>query len=263
MSDDAVILTQDGPVATLLLNRPEKLNALDESEQRGLAEAIATVAHQPSIRVAVITGAGRGFCTGGDIQTMADLKTHHHSAKFRAHLEAGNNVVHAIRRLPIPVLASVNGPAAGAGLSLALACDLRIASDQATFRQAFLQIGLHPDWGGAFFLPRHVGIGRAMEMFFLGEPVNAAEAHRIGLVNFVTPHDQLALETRKLTERLASVPSLPVSLLKVALYERLETQLDSMMEHEVQAQMNCFKSEDFAEGLQAFLEKRKPHFKGR
>src|SRR5579863_80363 len=262
MSDEAVILKQDGPVATLLLNRPDKLNALDETEQRGLAEAIATVAHEPSIRVAVITGAGRGFCTGGDIQTMADLKAHHHSAKFRAHLEAGNNVVHAIRRLPMPVLASVNGPAAGAGLSLALACDLRIASDRATFMQAFLQIGLHPDWGGAFFLPRLIGTGRAVEMFFLGEPLGAEEAHRMGLVNFLVPHDQLAAETRKLAERLAAAPPLPLGLVKQALYEHLETRLDLMMGYEVSAQMRCFESEDFAEGLKAFLEKRKPTYKG-
>src|SRR5260370_31669380 len=116
MSDEAVILTQDGPVATLLLNRPEKLNALDESEQRGLAEAIATVAHEPSIRAAVITGAGRGFCTGGDIKTMVDLKAHHHSAKFRALLEAGKNVVDRSRRLPLPFAPPVMCPAAGAGL---------------------------------------------------------------------------------------------------------------------------------------------------
>src|SRR6266404_1651689 len=182
MPHEAVLLTQDGPIATVLLNRPEKLNALDDSELRGLAEAVAAIAHEPSIRATVITGAGRGFCAGGDIETMRDLKTNHHSATFRAYLEAGNNLVHAIRRLPIPVVASVNGPAAGAGLSLALACDLRIASDRATFVQAFLQIGLHPDWGGGFFLPRQVGMGRALEMFFLGEPVNAAEAQRIGLV---------------------------------------------------------------------------------
>ncbi len=261
MSNDAVLLHRDSPISTIALNRPEKLNALDEDEQFGLADALAAVAHDASIRVVVITGNGRAFCAGGDIQTMLDLKTQHRSATFRARLEAGNEIVRTIRRLPKAVVASVNGPAAGAGVSLAMACDLRIASDRATFTQAFVRIGLHPDWGGTFLLPRLVGIGRAMEMFLLGEPINAAEAQRIGLVNFLAPHDQLAAETRKLAERLAAAPSLPLSLLKEALYERLETQLDSMMQHEVQAQMKCFESEDFTDSLQAFLEKRPPKFK--
>ncbi len=249
-------------MATLLLNRPEKLNALDEGMRNGLAVALSAIDRKPSIRVAVITGEGRGFCAGGDIQKMIDLKNNYQSAVFRNYLEAGHELVRKIRRLPKPVLASVNGPAAGAGMNLALACDLRIASDQATFTQAFVRIGLHPDWGGTFLLPRVIGFGRAVEMFFLGEAVSAAEAHGVGLVNFLVPHDQLAVETRKLAERLAAAPPLPLALLKQGLYERLETPLDLMMEYEVAAQMKCFDSQDFTEGLRAYLEKRKPNFKG-
>src|SRR5438046_1240344 len=171
-------------------------------------------------------------------------------------------LVRKIRRLPKLVVACVNGPAAGAGVNLALACDLRIASESATFTQAFLRIGLHPDWGGTFLLPRLIGIGRAIEMFALGEPLSAAEAHRLGLVNFLAPHHQPADRPRKLAERLGAAPALPVALLTKALYERLETKLDLMMQHEVDAQMKCFDSEDFSEGLRAFLEKRRANFKG-
>jgi 2-(1,2-epoxy-1,2-dihydrophenyl)acetyl-CoA isomerase len=262
MADEPVILTRDGSVANILLNRPDKLNDLDEAMREGLAAALSRVAHEPSIRVAVITGVGRGFCAGGDIEKMMELKTSHQSASFRGYLEAGHDLVRRVRGLPKPVVASVNGPAAGAGMNLALACDLRIASDRATFTQAFVRIGLHPDWGGTFFLPRLIGLGRAAEMFFLGESVGAAEAHRLGLVNFLVPHDQLPDETRKLATRLAAAPPLPLGLLKQALYERQETQLDLMMEYEVAAQMKCFNSEDFTEGLRAFLEKREPDFKG-
>jgi 2-(1,2-epoxy-1,2-dihydrophenyl)acetyl-CoA isomerase len=262
MADEAVVLTQEGSVATLELNRPEKLNALDESVTAGLASALSAVAREPSVRAVVITGAGRGFCAGGDIHKMTELKTAHLSETFRNFLETGHDLVRQIRQLPKPVLASVNGPAAGGGMNLALACDLRIASDRATFMQAFVRIGLHPDWGGTFFLPRLIGVGRAVEMFFLGEAMGAEEAHRMGVVNFLVPHDQLAAETRKLAERLAEAPPLPVGLVKQALYEHLETRLDLMMGYEVSAQMRCFESEDFAEGLKAFLEKRKPDFKG-
>jgi len=262
MANESVVFSQDGPVATLLLNRPEKLNALDEGMREGLSAALSTLAHDPVLRVGIITGAGRAFCAGGDIDRMRELKETHQSATFRRYIEAGHELVRKIRRLPKLVVACVNGPAAGAGVNLALACDLRIASESATFTQAFLRIGLHPDWGGTFLLPRLIGIGRAIEMFILGEPLNAAEAHRLGLVNFLAPPDQLAGETRKLSERLAAAPALPVALLKQALYERLETKLDLMMQHEVDAQMKCFDSEDFSEGLCAFLEKRRPNFKG-
>src|SRR5919198_1358262 len=211
MTNESVVFSREGPVATLLLNRPEKLNALDEGLREGLSAALSTLAHDPNIRVGIITGAGRGFCAGGDIDRMRELKDSHQSATFRRNLEAGQELVRKIRRLPKLVVACVNGPAAGAGMNLALACDLRIASESATFTQAFLRIGLHPDFGGTFLLPRLIGIGRAIEMFALAEPVNAVDAYRLGLVNFLVPHDQLAAETRKLSERLAAAPAAPVA----------------------------------------------------
>jgi 2-(1,2-epoxy-1,2-dihydrophenyl)acetyl-CoA isomerase len=263
MLDDTLVVQHEGPVVTLTLNRPEKLNALTEEMPEKLRSALAAVGYDPKARVAVITGAGRAFCSGGDIDTLIDLKENHHSANFRRFLEGGHELVRQIRRLPKIVLACVNGPAVGAGMNLALACDLRIASEYASFTQAFVRLGLHPDWGGTFLLPRLIGMSRAMEMFTLAEPLGAAEAQRSGVVNFLVPPDRLAEETRILALRLAEVPPIPVALLKQALYERLDTELDVMMEHEVSAQMKCFDSEDFREGLHAFREKRKPTFKGK
>ena len=262
MADDAVLYRLEGATATIVLNRPDKLNAIDDRLREGLASALDRVERDPEIRVAVITGAGRGFCAGGDIHRMIELKEGHQSATFREYLEAGHTLVRKIREVPKPIVASINGPAAGAGMNLALACDLRIASEQATFTQAFVRIGLHPDWGGTFFLPRLVGLGRAIEMFWLGQPVTAEEAKRLGLVNFLVQHESLAEETRRLGERLAAAPPLPVALLKQALHEHVQTELDLAMEHEIASQMKCFESEDFTEGLHAFLEKRAAQFQG-
>lgn len=262
MSEEAVRFERDGAVATIILNRPEKLNAIDETLRAGLIAAIETVERDHRLRVAVITGAGRGFCSGGDIEIMDALKSGHHSVTFRSYLEAGHDVVRAMRRLMKPVLASVNGPAAGAGMNLALACDLRIASDRATFTQAFLRLGLHPDWGGTYLLPRLVGTSRALEMFWLNDPISAERAERMGLVNFVVPHESLEAETRRLAERLAEAPPLPVALLEQAFYERLETDLDRVMQSELDAQMKCFNSQDFDEGRRAFAEKRAAKFTG-
>lgn len=262
MADEPVLLAQAGGVATLTLNRPERLNALDDRLVTGLAAALTAAARDSSVRAVVITGAGRGFCAGGDIHEMARLRQEHQSEAFGRFLETGHGVVRQIRQMPKPVIASVNGPAAGGGMNLALACDLRIASNQAAFLQAFVRIGLHPDWGGTFLLPRLIGTGRAVEMMFLGETVGAEEAHRLGLVNYLVPPERLAEETQKLAARLSAAPPLPLALMKQALYQRLETQLDLMLEFEIGAQMQCFETQDFAEGLKAFLEKRAPVFRG-
>jgi 2-(1,2-epoxy-1,2-dihydrophenyl)acetyl-CoA isomerase len=262
MSEDAVLLRRQDGVATITLNRPDKLNAIDDEVRQGLAAALQAVEYDREIRVAVITGSGRGFCAGGDIQKMIELKQGYHSATFRGYLESGHAVVRRIREIPKPIIASVNGPAAGAGMNLALACDLRIASERATFSQAFSRIGLHPDWSGTFSLPRLVGLGKALEIFWLGEPIAAPEAQRLGLVNFVTPHESLETETASLAGRLSAAPPLPMALLKQSLYERIQTELDRVMEQELEAQMKCFASEDFSEGLRAFVEKRAPKFRG-
>lgn len=260
MSDLVLYRAAQG-VAVITLNRPDKLNAFGDDMREQLIAALDRVARDADARVLVITGAGRAFCAGGDVHHMLGLKRR--EAGFRELkplLEYGRAIVTRLDALAIPTLAAVNGPAAGAGINLALACDLRVASDEATFGETFVRIALHPDWGGTFFLPRLVGLARALELCWLGEPVDAAEAHRIGLVNHVWPQAAFAARWAELAGRLASAPQTSVRLVKQTLRAALDRTLNQCLDAEVMAQAACWSSGDAAEGLAAFAEKRKPAF---
>jgi enoyl-CoA hydratase/carnithine racemase len=180
---DQIDITEDSGITTITLNRPEKLNSLAGHMRRDLAEALEAAGAERSVRVVVITGAGRAFCAGGDVAAMSDLIERQDTEEFSRLLGAARRVVTSIRQMTKPVIACVNGAAFGAGCNLALACDLRIASTTATFSQSFAKVGLHPDWGGTYFLPRLVTPNKACEMFFLGEIMGAAEALHLGVVN--------------------------------------------------------------------------------
>jgi len=231
--------------------------------RRDLAETLEEAGSDPQVRAVIITGAGRAFCAGGDVHFMAELVERADTEEFARLLGAARRVILAIRQMTKPVIASVNGPASGAGFNLALACDLRIASRDATFSQSFVKIGFHPDWGGTYFLPRMVTSNLACEMFFLGDPITANEAYRLGLLNRVVDPDQLEAETRKLAERLRDSAAVSIAAAKHAVYASEHDNLERMLQYEVEAQIRCFESEDGREGVRAFLEKRSPNFQGR
>src|SRR3989475_100292 len=182
-------ITEDSGIITITLNRPDKLNCLIGHMRRDLAEALEQTGSERAVRVVVITGAGRAFCAGGDLGYAVELIERGDSEEFSRLLGAARRVVTAIRQMTKPVVAAINGPAAGAGCNLALACDLRIASANATFTQSFVKIGFHPDWGGTYFLPRMIPSNIACEMFFLGESIDAERAFQLGLVNKVVAPD--------------------------------------------------------------------------
>jgi len=259
---DHVLTNTSGGVGTITLNRPEKLNAFVGSMREEFAGAVRALAADEEVRAIVITGAGRAFCAGADIAYMQDLLARRDTAGFAALVEAGRAAVTAIRQTPKPVIASVNGAAAGGGASLALACDLRIASENASLGQTFSRIGLHPDWGGSYFLPRLVGPSRALDLVFTGRMVEADEALRIGLFDRVVPHNELPAETEALAAALAAGPPKAIALAKRAIYGSMRKTLGEMLDVELEHQLTCFGSEDAAEGFRAFLEKRPPAFRG-
>src|SRR5688500_7741521 len=186
-----ILVSEGEGIVTITLNRPDKLNAFIGYMRRDLAEALEHAGSDHSTRVVLVTGAVRAFCSGGNVSFMGELMERRDSDEFERILGAGRRVISAIRMMTKPVIAAVNGTAAGAGFNLALACDLRIASTDATFSQSFAKVGLHPDWGGTYFLPRIVTPNKACEMFFLGETMSAEEAHRLGILNDVVAPEEL------------------------------------------------------------------------
>lgn len=256
-------VTENNGITTILLNRPQKLNAFAGHMRRDLAEALEHAGSERNVRVIVITGAGRAFCAGGDVAAMADLIDRQDAEEFSRLLGSARRVITAIREMNKPVIAAVNGPASGAGCNLAFACDLRIVSTLASFSQSFVKVGLHPDWGGTYFLPRLVTPNKACEMFFLGESIDAAEALRLGIVNSVVEPEQLETATMEMAERLRIAPPIALGAAKHAVYMSHGADLEEMLRYETEAQMRCFESKDGCEGVKAFLEKRQPNFTGR
>lgn len=249
-------------IATVTLNRPEKLNAFSGTMREELLDALVAADRNQDCRVVVITGAGRAFCAGGDVDYMSGLQREGNATAFRKLLDAGRDVILQIASMEKPVIASVNGIAAGAGCNLALACDYRIASDAAKLGETFVKIGLHPDWGGTWLLPRLVGRGRAAELLMTGRIVDAGEALAIGMVERVVPAAELASETAKLARSMAKAPPIAVAGVKRALAVAERNDLRAQLELEAEHQLRAFESRDAAEGMNAFFEKRPPAFRG-
>ena len=252
----------DNHISTITLDRPEKLNAFGGTMREDLLASLRAADGDPDCRVVVITGAGRAFCAGGDVEYMAGLQKAGNVGDFRKLLDAGRDIVTTIVEMAKPVIASVNGVAAGAGCNLALACDYRIASDAAKLGETFVRIGLHPDWGGTWFLPRLVGPSRALEILMTGRMVDAAEALAIGMVDRVVPAADLAALTAALAGKIAQGPPLAIAGIKRALAASRTNTLRAQAGLENEHQSAAFLSSDAGEGMAAFFEKRPPRFEG-
>jgi 2-(1,2-epoxy-1,2-dihydrophenyl)acetyl-CoA isomerase len=261
-ADETVLYREEDGVAWITLNRPDKLNAFAGTMRDDLRAAVERAAESAEARVVVITGAGRAFCAGADVEVMQELLARGDSATFEGYVDAGARAVRAIRACRKPVIAAVNGVAAGAGASLAAACDVRLASEKASIGFTFNRIGLHPDWGASWVLPRLVGAGRAAELILTARMVDADEAARIGLFQRVHPAESFADEVRAFARELAEKPPLALAAAKHSLSASPEADLERMLEVEREAQMRLFRSADVREGLAAFGEKRKAVFRG-
>ncbi len=263
MKYQSLILEKEDGIATLTLNRPDKLNAINMIMREELPKAIDEVRGDDEVRVLVVTGAGRGFCSGADVASQAASIAGEKVEESRRSLLAAVGIWGVcLAELEKPTIAAVNGVAAGAGLSITLLCDIRISAQSARFAAVWVRRGLVADVGATYFLPRIVGVEKALELMYTGDIIDASEAERIGLVSRVVPDDDLMKVTGELANKIAKGPPLAIELMKRAVYRDIVSGLGASLDFETYAQNICYRSEDHKEGVASFLEKREAHFKG-
>ena len=258
-----LIETVTDRIATLTLNRPDRLNALSTPILDGLLEALPRLGADAGIAVVILTGAGRGFCAGGDVKSMAEGSSQLGVEDAVERLRGRMDVSRLLHESPTPTIAMVNGPAAGAGLAMALACDLRIASESARFITAFAKVGFSGDFGGSYFLSKLVGTGKARELYFTGDPLDARQALALGVVNAVVPDLELLNATMALARRLAGGPNIALGLMKQNFNAAENGTLSELLDLEALHQIQTARTEDHLEAARAFVEKRAPVFNGR
>lgn len=261
--------SDDGRIATLTLNRPERLNALDSELLARIAEEIERLSHDDEVRAVIITGAGKAFCAGADTDELAGgTKRGPHAPGpegpegLRRGFDLAQRIVLGLQRMPKPAIAAINGPAVGAGFDLACACDIRIGTPAARFMAAYVKIGLFPGYGGTWLYPRLLGTGMAAELLFTGDYLEAAEAHRLGLLNRLVQQAELMEAAGKMARRIADGPPIAIRLAKLMLYKGLEVDLETAMQVAAAAETVTLSSKDHLEGLAALREKRAPKFGG-
>jgi len=264
MDGEEIRLDKDGGTAIVTLNRPERFNSLTTNMYSKLPEILDRLAKDDKIKVVILTGAGKGFCAGSDVSDRLGKRLEEGGEDGRhQNLQQVGKMALDFGNFDKPIIGAINGAAVGAGLSLALLCDMRLASTKARFGAIWLNVGLIPDVGATYYLPRIVGREKALELMLSREIIDADEASRIGLVGRVIPHDRLMDEAIKLAKRITEAPSVAVELTKRALQRSLENNLKMQLDYETYAQNICRQTDDHKEGIAAFKEKRKPEFKGK
>ena len=260
MSREPILVDRDGGIGWIRINKPERLNAFSGTMREELEQRLADFDADGEVRCVIITGVGRAFSTGGDITVMSEVVAADDIARFEHLVRAGAAIVRRINSMSKPVIAAVNGPAAGAGACLALACDIRLASESATLGFTFTRVGLHPDWGGSYFLPQIVGDAIATELIYTAGMISAERCERLGLFNRTVPANELENSARTLAGQIAAGPQSVIAAARHIARGRFSADLEEVLELEVKAQLDAFRSANFREGIAAFLEKRTPRF---